>query len=199
MQSIQFSKYGKLQKMILPPVIVLAGGLGTRLRPFTYCVPKPMVKVCDKPFLYYLLRCLKSQRVTKVTLALGYLADTIINYCQNLKNFGLDITYSVESRPLGTGGAVKLAARHVHSKEFFLVNGDTFLPLSYRRMYSCYLKSKKMGVLAVYDNSKQFLVPNNVLINDGNIIDYDRRLVDKMNFVDAGIGIFSNSIFYLFR
>ena len=87
----------KNNKIILPSVVVLAGGLGTRLKPLTEHVPKPLVEVCGKPFLFYLLQYLKLQQFTQVTLALGYLANQVVDYCQSHGNFGLDINYSIEN------------------------------------------------------------------------------------------------------
>lgn len=184
--------------MNLPQVIVLAGGLGTRLRPLTDCIPKPIVEVDGKPFLYYLLQYLKSQQFAKVILSLGYLADQITNYCRKHQNFGLDIIYSMENQPVGTGGAVRLASRFIDCNDFFLINGDTFLPINYLKMYSCFLKSKKTGMLGLYDNRKRFLAPNNILTIGNQIIGYNKKQDCKMNALDAGVRIFSSDILHFF-
>ncbi len=108
--------------------IVLAGGFGTRLRQIVADVPKPMAPVAGRPFLELLLRSLGNKGFTRVILATGYMAEKISDHfgCQFA---GVDLDYSVEAEPLGTGGAVSQAARLVREDHFFVFNGDTFLDL----------------------------------------------------------------------
>lgn len=106
--------------------VVLAGGLGTRLRSVVADVPKPMAPVANRPFLDYILHYLKAQGVTRVVLAVGYKWEVIRDrYAQPENAFGLEIAYSVETEPLGTGGAIFQAAAEVTADEFFIINGDT--------------------------------------------------------------------------
>lgn len=108
----------------MKPIVILAGGLGTRLRSVVKELPKPLAPVAGKPFLWWLLRSLELQGATDVYLSTGYKADLISN------NFGdsfgrLRLTYVTEEEPLGTGGAVMRAAAHIDAPEFFVLNGDT--------------------------------------------------------------------------
>jgi D-glycero-alpha-D-manno-heptose 1-phosphate guanylyltransferase len=113
--------------------IILAGGLGTRLRSVVNEVPKCMAPVNGKPFLFYLLKYLSNQDINKIILAVGYKHEIIIDWChQNIKT--PEIIFSVENYPLGTGGAIKSALQYVNGKSVFIINGDTFFPVSLRNL-----------------------------------------------------------------
>lgn len=106
-------------------VIILAGGLGTRLASVVKDVPKPMAPVADKPFLDHILNALPLGHVNKIILAVGYKSDKVINYYGD--NFEeIPIEYSVEDEPLGTGGGIGLALNHVTQDTALILNGDTF-------------------------------------------------------------------------
>jgi D-glycero-alpha-D-manno-heptose 1-phosphate guanylyltransferase len=105
--------------------IVLAGGLGTRLRSVVSELPKPMAPVGDKPFLEYILKYLQKNGVNKAILSVGYKWESIKEYFgdqfENIK-----LVYSVEGEPLRTGGAIKKAISHVKGEHVYIINGDTF-------------------------------------------------------------------------
>jgi D-glycero-alpha-D-manno-heptose 1-phosphate guanylyltransferase len=105
--------------------IVLAGGLGTRLRPVITGVPKPMAPVAGRPFLDYILYYLKQQGVRRVVLAVGYKWEVIRDYYAGNNSFGLELDFSIEEEPLGTGGAIFKAAENIIDDRFFVINGDT--------------------------------------------------------------------------
>lgn len=115
--------------------IVLAGGLGTRLRSIVNDIPKPMAPIRNKPFLEYILKYLKNNGILRVILSVGYKSDTIKNYFGNVYD-GIDLIYSVEDAPLGTGGAIKKALHFVQSDDVFVINGDTFFNVNLRAMYA---------------------------------------------------------------
>jgi mannose-1-phosphate guanylyltransferase/phosphomannomutase len=83
--------------------VILAGGRGERLRPLTDTIPKPMTNIEGKPFLQYQMEHLKKFNIEDIVLCVGYLAESIQRYFQNGYQFGLNITYSIENTPLGTG------------------------------------------------------------------------------------------------
>src|SRR5580692_7704434 len=112
----------------LMDAIVLAGGLGTRLRSVVSSVPKPMAPVGGRPFLDLLLESLKSKGITRVILSVGYMSEAIISYFQKSR-LGMDLVFEVESSPLGTGGAIAAASQHVNSDCVLVLNGDTYLDL----------------------------------------------------------------------
>jgi D-glycero-alpha-D-manno-heptose 1-phosphate guanylyltransferase len=115
--------------------IVLAGGLGTRLRSVVSNVPKPMAPVGGRPFLELLLGSLKSKGITRVILSVGYMSDAITSYFQN-NSLGMELVFEVEPSPLGTGGAIAAALQHVHSDCVLVLNGDTYLDLDLKAIRS---------------------------------------------------------------
>ncbi len=115
--------------------IILAGGLGTRLRSAVPDLPKAMAPVAGQPFLSYLLQFLAGSGIRRVVLAVGYRADTIRDYF-GVSYSSVKLTYSVEEEPLGTGGGLLRALSLVQDKFAFVLNGDTFLRLDYKDMAS---------------------------------------------------------------
>src|SRR3989344_9142075 len=111
--------------MKLAQALILVGGLGTRLQPVVRDVPKPMADVNGRPFLEYVINHLKKFGVKEIILATGHMHEKIESYFGDGSKFGVKIKYSVETQPLGTGGAVRLA-RLLIGERFLLVNGDTW-------------------------------------------------------------------------
>jgi D-glycero-alpha-D-manno-heptose 1-phosphate guanylyltransferase len=108
--------------------IILAGGLGTRLRSVVSDVPKAMAPVAGRPFLELLLCSLKAKGISRAILSVGYMSEVIISHFQK-RPISMDLEYEVESTPLGTGGAIAAALRHVTGDHVFVFNGDTYLDL----------------------------------------------------------------------
>jgi len=108
-------------------VVILAGGLGKRLRPYTETIPKPLIEISEKPFLEYKLNQLRNFGTKKILLCVGYLGEKIEEYFKDGKDFGLDIKYSYEKELLGTAGAIKLAESLIETNPFIVMNGDTYL------------------------------------------------------------------------
>lgn len=108
--------------------IVLAGGLGTRLRKIVADVPKPMAPVAGRPFLEILLNALARKGFKRVILSVGFMAEKISAYF-GPRHAGMDLAYVVEEQPLGTGGGVRLAMEQMAGDHVFVFNGDTFLDL----------------------------------------------------------------------
>lgn len=108
--------------------IVLAGGLGTRLRPVVPNLPKPMAPVSGRPFLEILLADLAHKGFGRVVLSVGYMADSVINHFGGAFD-GMALVYEVERTPLGTGGALRRALGRCDADHVFVLNGDTYLDL----------------------------------------------------------------------
>lgn len=108
--------------------IILAGGLGTRLREAVPDLPKPMAPVNGKPFLEYVIRNLKKNGFSRIILSVGYMAEKIQNYFGD-EYEGVELVYSSEDQPLGTGGAIKKAMKYCLSDHVHVLNGDTFICL----------------------------------------------------------------------
>lgn len=172
---------------------ILAGGKGTRLRPLTYKIPKPMVPIHGKPFIQYQLEIIKSFGINEVLFLVSYLGNQIEKFFGDGLNFGLEIGYSYEETPLGTGGALKNAEGKL-AHEFLLLNGDTFLPIDYGELVNYFHQCGKIGMITVYDNSER-IVPNNIAIGESNLVkDYSKKDSRMMTHVDAGAMVFKKDI-----
>lgn len=129
--------------------IILAGGLGSRLKSKVSQVPKPMAPVLGKPFLEHVLDYWISQNVDHFILSVGYLHSVITDYFKNSYR-GKSISYSIEDAPLGTGGAFLLASRLLKTQEsFLLLNGDTFLKVDLTSMLDFHFEKKSDFTLAL--------------------------------------------------
>lgn len=128
--------------------VILAGGLGTRLKTKITGRPKPMALVNGKPFLYYLIRYLSKNNFQHLILAVGYKHEIIRDYF-GTRFKGIQITYAVEKTPLGTGGAVLNALNYARNACCFILNGDTYFPVSFDRMEQLAVKQKCDLVMAL--------------------------------------------------
>ena len=114
-------------------VIVLAGGLGTRLRSVVHEIPKCLAPVAGKPFLGYLLDWLVSQEADHVVFSVGYQREQVIDYVQS-QDWPFTYDFAIEETPLGTGGGIRLALGKCIENQVFVVNGDTFFPVDLKAM-----------------------------------------------------------------
>lgn len=131
-------------------VIVLAGGLGTRLRSVVSEVPKCMAPVAGKPFLWYLLKYLTRYEVSRVVLSVGYLREVIFKWVdENKSEFPFEFDYAIETEPLGTGGGIKLALGKVQSESAFILNGDTFFDVDLQALRLQHESSRKFITMAL--------------------------------------------------
>lgn len=129
--------------------IILAGGLGERLRPLTLATPKPLLPINDQPILAYTIENLKNQNIKNIILAVGYKAEKIKEFFGDGEKFGVNISYCIEDQPLGTGGAVKLASQGL--KETFLVlNGDNLADFNYQKMSEIHEKNQAKITIALF-------------------------------------------------
>lgn len=176
--------------------VILAGGLGTRLRPLTYDIPKPMVPINGKPYLEYQINYLKKFGITNILILIGHLGEQIENYFGNGEKYGVTINYSKEETPLGTGGAIKLATDQLED-EFLIIYGDSFLPINYDDLIDFYHKHNDSSLLIAYDNkSKKTPVPNNLAIdNDFLVRKYEKNSSDPtLKYVESGVSILNKNL-----
>jgi len=128
--------------------IILTGGEGTRLRPLTYSVVKPMVPVANRPFIEHVILKLAAHGINDIVLAMGYKPDSIFSYFKDGAGAGIKLTYSLEEKPLGTAGAVKNAGGHVEDT-FFVLNGDTFSDIDYTEMLDLHSRNQARATIAL--------------------------------------------------
>ena len=177
-------------------VVILAGGKGTRLRPITYTIPKPMIEVFGKPFLEYQVDLVKSHGVKDILILAGYLGGQIEEYFGNGIGYGLDIRYSYEKKLMGTAGALKNAQQMLQD-QFILLNGDTLLQIDYNYFFSCFKNSGKTSMVVAYDN-RENLMPNNLKVNSkGAVVVYDKQNDHGMTHIDAGAIAYDKKVLQL--
>lgn len=146
--------------------VILVGGLGKRLRPLTFSIPKPLLPIGEKPLLQIVIEQLRGFGVGEIVLATGYHAELIHAFCEDGRKFGVDITYVHEDEPLGTAGPLALVRDRLSDGEhFILMNGDILTRLDFGKMvefaqaggldlttaYTTYRYESPFGVLAVED------------------------------------------------
>lgn len=128
--------------------VLLVGGEGTRLRPLTCKTPKAMVPILNRPFLEHFVAYLKKHDIKDIILTLCYLPDKVQTYFGDGSRFGVNLTYVVEEKPLGTAGAVKNVAEHIDGT-FFVFNGDVFTDLDLTAMLAFHRKKKAVASIAL--------------------------------------------------
>ena len=177
------------------PVAILAGGMATRLRPITEKIPKLLVEVAGEPFFSHQLRLLKAQGLTRVVLCAGYLGEMIVDQYGDGAKWGMSIEYSFDGpRLLGTGGALIRALPRL-GDAFYILYGDSYLPVDYPAIGDFFLRSGRLGLMTVYEN-RELYDASNVWFQDGEIRVYDKKnKVPQMHHIDYGLGLMRPAAF----
>lgn len=180
---------------LLFPVAILAGGLATRLRPITETIPKALVDVAGKPFIARQLEHLYAQGVRNVVLCVGYLGEMIQEVVGTGERYGLQVRYSFDgSELLGTGGALKKALPLLEN-HFFVLYGDSYLPVNFSTVQDAYVRSGQPALMTVLKNGDRW-DKSNVLFVDGQLVEYNKRAPrPEMAYIDYGLGLVSASVF----
>ncbi len=178
--------------------VILAGGIGTRLRPLTNTVPKPMVNVNGRPFLEYNIELLKKNDITDVLLLTGYLGDVIEQHFKDGREFGVNITYSKEIEPLGVSGALCLAYPKLEDS-FLLLYGDNFVLLDFDDFIRFYKQSKKPAVAVSYqyknEEDRGDDYHHNLCVDEmGYITQYQQRGIQGATHAEGGAMILRKEI-----
>ena len=155
--------------------IVLAGGLGTRLRSVVSDLPKCMAPVAGRPFLYYLLKYMEVRRFTRVVLALGYMHESVQRWLAGEK-WDFEIRCSLEETPLGTGGAVRQALSRTDGDEVYILNGDTFFDVDTDEMARVHRASGAAATIAAFREKKY--CPRGQINGGVYLVDKKSRLLD---------------------
>lgn len=172
--------------------LILAGGVGARLRPYTTVLPKPLMPIGNLPILEIVLRQLKHSGVDSVILAVGYMHHLFETFFQDGKEYGLNISYSLETKPLGTAGPIGLVLDQLEDN-FLVMNGDLLTTLSYSNLFSNHINSGAAATISVHKRSENI---------DYGVIDYDQnnRLVryqEKPSYeynVSMGINVLNKEL-----
>ncbi len=157
--------------------IILAGGRGKRLRPITDYVPKPLIPIKNIPIIEWQIKYLKKFGISEIIVCSGYKTKMIENYLNN-KKLGIKITFSIEDKPLGTGGAIKKAGKKIKDKSFLVINGDIITNIDLKKMME-----KENSIASI-----QLKTKFGILQTDGNkIIKFDEKKEITELWMNAGI------------
>lgn len=165
--------------------VILAGGLGTRLRPAVGDVPKPMAIVNGKPFLYYILRWLINYDTGRIIISAGYKSQSIISYFGDAYE-GIPILYAVEEKPLGTGGAVKYAASMTVAPDILVINGDTYFPIDIDRLWKAHTDNRFLFTIAL-KRMKNFSRYGSVNLAGNTITGFNEKNYCTDGLINGGI------------
>tara|TARA_Y100000741_G_scaffold351803_1_gene323248 strand:+ start:701 stop:1393 length:693 start_codon:yes stop_codon:yes gene_type:complete len=173
-------------------IVILCGGKGSRLKEITKKIPKPMLLFNKKPFVERIINYLNNQGFNDFLLLCGYKSSQIINYFKK-KKLKYNINFSIENKPLGTGGAI-VNAKKLLNKQFILLNGDSFLPEKYKKIINKFKKTKKNLVILVYKNKSNSQIKNNIFIHNGKLKYYSKNKSRDFNYVDAGVYLVNKNL-----
>jgi NDP-sugar pyrophosphorylase family protein len=173
----------------MPPLALLAGGLATRLGNLTKQLPKAMLQVAGEPFIAHQLRLLRRERVPRVVICAGYLAEQIQAYVGDGSRFGIPVTYKLDGpKLLGTGGALRAALEQLGS-EFLVMYGDSWLDIPYAPIVEAFRKSGQPALMTLFRNKGQW-DKSNVWFENGRIRLYDKQeRLPQMHHIDWGLSM----------
>lgn len=173
--------------MICDTAVILAGGKGTRLMPLTRDIPKPMVPIHGKPFLYWQIMDLRDQGITEIILLVSHLAAVIQDYFREQPINGIRISYAMEPSPLGTGGALRNAQDRLPTR-FWLLNGDSFLHTNLDQFERYHATGGWDATIAAV-HASEVPVPGNLQFSHKQIESYCKGagVENGFPYVDAGI------------
>ncbi|MDC0169524.1 nucleotidyltransferase family protein [Candidatus Nitrosopelagicus sp.] len=165
--------------------IILAGGRGKRLRPITDKIPKPLIPINNKPLIERTIKYLKKYGITEIIISSGYKSNLIEKFLNKKKNFGCKIIFSTEKTPLGTGGAIKKALKHVDEESFLVLNGDIVTNIDLKKIL------KKPNTIAANELKTKFGTMN---IKNNKILKFNEKKDVTNVWMNPGIYHLSKDI-----
>jgi NDP-sugar pyrophosphorylase family protein len=175
-------------------MVILCGGLATRLGDLAKDTPKSMIRIKGKPFLEYQIEILKKQLIKDIVLCVGYLSEKIIDYFGDGKKFGVNIQYSHDDKkPLGPIGAMK-NAEPLLNNVFFIMYGDSYLFVDFKKAYSYFLEHDDLALMVAYKNFDKYDA-SNLVIKNGKIVACGKENKTKdMVYIDYGTSILRKKV-----
>jgi len=170
-------------------VAILAGGLATRLQPVTEKIPKSLIDVAGRPFVVRQIELLRKNGLERVVLCVGHLGQEIERLLGDGRQLGVEIEYSFDGPALrGTGGALENALPLL-GDSFFVLYGDSYLQVDYQAIAAAFVRSGKLGLMAVFRNRGQW-DRSNVVYREGKMVSYDKRNpAPDADYIDYGVGL----------
>lgn len=177
--------------------VILAGGYGTRLKPFTDTNPKPMFPIENKPFLEYIIEQIKSFEIDNILILLGYKPEKIMSYFQDGFKWNINITYSITPVEYETGLRIK-EAKDLMENKFLLLYCDNYCPVDFKVLEDFYQKNDALLQFTAYKNSDNYTNSNLKIADDGLVEVYDKKRIEpNLQGVDIGYAIVDKSVLSL--
>ena len=175
--------------------VILSGGLGSRLKPFTEVIPKPLLPIGEKAVLEIQIEHLKNNGFDHIFLATNYKSEYIENFFGNGSKYGVKLSISKEEKPLGTAGPVKLLQNQLNNEPFLVMNGDILTLLSYRKLYEFACSKETLLTIATKDIYTPFQFGN--IHTEGDFVTGIEEKPNIKTTILAGIYIFKPEILNL--
>ena len=180
-------------------IVIISGGLATRLGPLTKNIPKSLIKFNNKPFIQYQIELLARKGFKNILICLGHLGGQIKDFLGNGERLDVKINYSFDGdKLLGTGGAILKAKNHL-SDVFFVIYGDSYLDINYKIALDYFYENNKLGLMTVFKNNDQY-DRSNVIYGNNMVALYDKKnRTDDMNYIDYGLSILNKETLDLIK
>ena len=175
-------------------VAILAGGLATRLHPITEEIPKSLIEVAGGPFICHQLEYLRKQGIKSVVLCIGFLGEMIQEVVGDGSRWDMHVSYSPDGPTLlGTGGALRQALPLL-GEHFFILYGDSYLPIDFSDVEKTYVSRGKKGLMTILRNQNQW-DKSNLEFDVGQIIEYNKTVIrPQMHYIDYGLGLLQSAV-----
>ena len=180
------------------PVIILAGGMGTRLKDVIHDVPKPMAPVMGKPFLEYLVMQLMRWNIRDIVMSVGYKRDCIKDYFGDGSRWDVKIKYADEVNPLGTGGGIRNAAQFVDKGSFLVMNGDSYFDADLEGLFLLHGKKKSQLTVALVQRNDTGRYGKVEIDSEGRVIAFKEKESGTPGFINSGIYVMTKEFVALF-
>ena len=185
--------------MFMNTAVILAGGLGTRLRPVTYELPKPLITIQGKTLLEHQIDLVKRFGVRKVYLSLSYMPEKIIQFCSDKNYFGLDIEYLIEEAPLGTAGPLVMLKEMemIPKDDFVMMNGDILTDIDLREKEISHVRNNAVATISLFEvpDPSAFGVANLEKEKIVEFIEKPKKEDAPTNLINTGYYLLSPKIF----
>lgn len=180
-----------MKKIAKFQIVILCGGLASRLGNLTKKVPKSLIQINNKSFISHQLNYLNHFNVSEVLLCCGHLNEQIITHINKIKkNYNFNIKYSIETKKMGTGGALINAFSKL-KKKFILIYGDSYVDINFNNLYTEFMSDNNLYKITIYRNTNTNYT-NNILLKNKKIIEYDKN--KNFNFIDYGVSLLDKKI-----
>jgi NDP-sugar pyrophosphorylase family protein len=175
-------------------MVILCGGLATRLGDLAKNIPKSMIEINGKPFLEYQIENVKKRGIKDIILCVGHLSEKIEGYFGDGEKLGVNIQYSYDGdKQLGPIGALK-NAESLLDDEFFVMYGDSYLTIDFQKVYNFFIKHDKPACMVVYKNYDKY-DKSNLIVKDNIVIGYgDKERTEEMIYIDYGTSLLTKKL-----